>query len=152
MRVLLAQTDRNAVEIFRTALKAAGHEVIVAKSGEQVIRRALEERPDVIVTELVLPMVDGWRVAQVLGSYGPMKNVPLLALTSHVAPDGRTEARAAGFTEYLTLPIEPRDLVEALEQAVGGNDSPVRTPGAPRARRRARPDRGPARSGPRETE
>ena len=117
MRVLLAQTDRDALEIFQTMLEAEGHEVLTAMTGDQAIRLALEERPEVIVTELVLPLVDGWQVVQVLGSYGPMKHVPILALTSHVEPEGEAKALAAGFARYLTLPIEPDALVGAVEQA-----------------------------------
>lgn len=127
MRVLLAQTDRSAVEIFRAALEAEGHQVVVARSGEQAIRVAMEERPDVIVTELVLPTVDGWRVAQVLGSYGPLRDVPILALTSYVEPEGEAKALSAGFARYLILPIEPHALVGEVEQA-GGPPAPSSRP------------------------
>ena len=117
MRVLLAQTDVSAVEIFRTALEAEGYEVLVARSGEEAIRLAMEERPDVIVAELILPVVDGWQVLQVLHTYGPLRDVPILALTSHVEPDGESKAVAAGFAAYLTLPLEPQSLIEAVEWA-----------------------------------
>ena len=117
MRVLLAQTDRDSLTIFRMALEANGHEVSVVRSGEQAIRIALEEPPDVIVTELVLPVVDGWQVLQVLHTHEPLGEVPILALTSHVEPDGERKAFAAGFAAYLTLPIEPLALVEAVVRA-----------------------------------
>ena len=125
MRVLLAQTDRDSLMIFRTALEAEGHEVLVARSGENAIRVAMEERPDVIVTELVLPIVDGWQVLQVLHTYEPLRDVPILALTSHVEPDGEGKAVAAGFAAYMPLPMEPLDLVEAVERVT----APPRRPG-----------------------
>ena len=129
MRVLLAQTDRDSLTIFRMALEAKGHEVSVARSGEQAIRLAMEERPDVIVTELVLPVVDGWQVLQVLHTHEPLGEVPILALTSHVEPDGERKAVAAGFAAYLTLPIEPLALVGAVERAT--TSSHGLAPGSP---------------------
>lgn len=136
MRILVAQMDEDSLTIFRTALEAEGHDVVTTTSGEQAIRLAMEERPDVIVTELVMPIVDGWQVVQVLGTYGPTKNVPILALTSHVEPEGEPKALAAGFARYLTLPIEPFALVEAIVQAGGSAAAPSQAPDRPGVRPR----------------
>lgn len=118
MRVLLVQVDAESVRIFRTALSNAGHEVAIATTGEQAIRAALEKRPDVILTDLALPVVDGWQVLNVLRTYSPMKEIPILALTSYVEADGEAKALEAGFSAYLTMPIDPFALVEVVERAV----------------------------------
>ena len=141
MRVLLAQTDRDSLTIFRTAFEAQDHKVFVAKSGESAIRVAMEERPDVIVTELVLPIVDGWQVLQVLHTYAPLRDVPIIALTSHVQPDGESKAVAAGFAAYLTLPMEPLALIEAVERATTLRHRPAPEP--PAATGLSRPQRPP---------
>lgn len=118
MRVLLAQSDADSIEIYRTALIAAGHEVLTVKSGEHAIKVALEQRPDVILTELALPIVDGWQVLNVLRTYTPLKGIPIVALTSHLEQDGEAKALQAGFSAYLTIPIDPFALVELAERAV----------------------------------
>jgi CheY-like chemotaxis protein len=116
MRILLVQTDRDSTAIFTTALEAAGHDVTTTDSGDQAIRLALEHRPDLIMTELVLPVVDGWQILQVLRTYGPLRETPILTLTSHVAIEDRARALELGFAEYLTLPLDPLALVEAVER------------------------------------
>jgi CheY-like chemotaxis protein len=98
MGVLLVQSDAESARIFHTALSNAGHEVATAATGEQAIRVALEKRPDVILTELALPVVDGWQVLNVLRTYSPMKEIPILASTSHVEEDGEAKAFGVGFS------------------------------------------------------
>lgn len=137
MRILLAQTDRDATTIFTAALEAAGYQVLTTDRGDHAIRLALEHRPDLIITELVLPMVDGWQIIQVLRTYAPLRETPILALTSYVSREDRSRALESGFEEYLTLPIEPMDLVEAVERIA--------------ARRRERPVAGGTSATPRRT-
>ncbi|MGH7574013.1 MAG: response regulator [Longimicrobiales bacterium] len=115
MRVLLAQANQASARIFRTALTAAGHEVLAAGSGEHAIRIALQEHPDVIVTELALPIVDGWQVLHVLRTYSPTKVIPVVALTSEAEAETETRALGAGFRACINVSAAPEDLVKVVE-------------------------------------
>lgn len=119
MRILLVQANRDSTAAFTSAFQAGGYEVLSTTSGEQAIRLALEHRPDVIVTELVLPIVDGWQLLQVLRTYGPLRETPFLALSPHGLPQDRSRALESGFSDFLPLPIDPLALADAVDRVVG---------------------------------
>ena len=115
--VVLAHRDSSVREIFVTALEAEGIRVYTTDRGEEVIRLAREEEPDLILLALDLANVDGWQVAEVLaGSRGGAALV--IALTADAREGTRRRALEAGFHKYISLPIAPWDLLDRLNEEV----------------------------------
>ena len=88
------------------SLKMSGYRVIEAVNGEEAVEIARRERPDLIVMDLNLPLVDGFTATRRIREQSDMSEVPIVALTAHGTPDYRHRALAAGCNEFLTKPID----------------------------------------------
>ncbi len=112
-RILLVDGDDDTRRALRRALEAVGHTVQEADDGLEGVRQALAWKPDVVVVEIGMPILDGYgvarRVRRELGSA-----VRLIALTGH---DDRARALAAGFDEHLLKPADPERVSRLLGQA-----------------------------------
>ena len=130
--ILLAQDDDDSLHIFGTMLRRAGYRVLTADSGEEAIRLAMQEAPDLVFTEARLPIVDGWRLIEVLRAEPALTRARFVLLTAWVDADQAQRARAAGFDGYIAKPVDPVDLVQEALHHIGPCEPPVRTTGEAR--------------------
>lgn len=112
-RVLLVDDNRDVVRAFARLVRALGHEVEVAFSGDEALAAAERFRPDVVVMDIGLPGLDGYQTAAALRSTPWGQAVRLIALSGWTRDVDQRRARDAGFDRHCTKPIEP-DLLEAL--------------------------------------
>jgi hypothetical protein len=117
MRLLLADDNEMNVEFFTAALDQ--YDVTVARDGQTALEAGLREPFDVILLDIQMPRLDGNQVCSALRSAGI--RVPILALTASAMPHEVVRGRAAGFDDYITKPISPAALREAIAQHVGNN-------------------------------
>lgn len=115
LRVLLVDDDRMNVELFVDSLAADGHEVTVERDGPAGRERALRESFDVLILDIQLPGMDGYAVCRDLRAAGVRS--PILALSSAAMAENVSRGLAAGFDAYLTKPISPSALREAVRSA-----------------------------------
>jgi CheY-like chemotaxis protein len=111
--VLVVEDNRDAADSLRLLLEAYGYEVSVAYTGPDGVRAAVEHRPEVVVCDIGLPGMDGYRVAEALRGNPATAASRLIALTGYGRDEDRRRARDAGFDEHLTKPADPAAL-EAL--------------------------------------
>ncbi len=116
MRVLLVDDNALNVELFVDSLVADGHEVVVERDGVAGRDRALREPFDVVILDVQLPGMDGIAVCRALRIAGV--HAPILALSSAAMADQVSRGLSAGFDAYLTKPISPKALREAVRNAV----------------------------------
>ena len=83
-----------------------GYEIISAPDGAEGVAKALAERPDLILMDLNLPVVDGWEATRQLKANAATRDIPIIALTAHAMPGEREKALAAGSDDFDTKPIE----------------------------------------------
>lgn len=112
-RVLLVDDNHDVVRAFARLVRALGHEVDVAFSGDEALAAAERFRPDVVLMDIGLPGLDGYQTAAALRSTPWGKAVRLIALSGWARDVDRHRARDAGFDRHCTKPIEP-DVLEAL--------------------------------------
>ena len=117
--VLLAQDDQDSLEIFGVVLRGAGYRVLTADRGEDALRLALEEKPDLIFTEARFPFVDGWRLIEVLRGEPALAGARFVLLTAWVETDQAQRAREAGFDAYIPKPVEPMRLLREAQRLIG---------------------------------
>ena len=117
--VLLAQDDRDSLEIFGVVLRNAGYRVLTAERGEDALRLALEEKPDLVFTETRLPFVDGWRLIEVLRGERALGATSFVLLTAWVESDLAQRAREAGFDAYIPKPVAPMRLLREAQRLIG---------------------------------
>ena len=118
-RILVVEDDLSSRELMAYLLRAAGHAVTGAGDGAAGLRLAFEVRPDLIVCDLVLPVMDGYAVARALkadaADAADYARIPLLAVSALEPDRDRARLAAAGFDGYIHKPIEPASFVAEVE-------------------------------------
>ena len=115
-RILVIEDNLDNMILIADMLKALQREVIEAADGEQGIRAAAAEKPDLILMDLSLPRMDGWEATRVIKSDPALSHIPVIAVTAHAMYDDRERARAAGCDAYVTKPINMRELAQIIRQ------------------------------------
>lgn len=114
-RVLVVEDDRATASMIKYILRLEGFNVSVAHDVDEAMEMLGEYHPDIIVSDIVLPKIDGLAFAR---SVKKMYNVPIIFLTSLIGPKNRREGLAAGAIDYITKPFEPHDLIKRIKSAL----------------------------------
>lgn len=116
-RVLLVEDDEDNFELVRILLEKADYEVLGATTGQDAIDLARREKPDLILMDLSLPVMDGWAAANELKLDPQTASIPLLALTAHTLPGDRQRAMSSGFNGYISKPINIQRFQDEIDKA-----------------------------------
>lgn len=115
MKTILVADDRQASrELLRAVLEGSGYMVYEASDGREAVNLARSMRPDLLILDLQMPTLDGMGALAELRADSGFANVPILALTASAMQGDRERAIAAGFTEYVTKPININFLRQEL--------------------------------------
>jgi CheY-like chemotaxis protein len=118
LRVLVVEDNRDAADSLRLFLEASGHEVRVAYTGPEGEKAAAEWLPDVVLSDIGLPGLDGYALARRLRRQPALKHALLAALTGYGSAEDRRRSREAGFDYHLVKPADPNDLLRVLAHPV----------------------------------
>jgi two-component system cell cycle response regulator DivK len=130
--ILIADDHEDSRAIIRTMLEHFGRRVLEAWDGEECLRKARAARPDVIVLDLVLPILDGWETARALRQDPATAPIPILAFTAAVLPEQRERAIQAGCDAVLVKPASPTALLSAIDTLLARAQRPVSAESSPR--------------------
>jgi DNA-binding response OmpR family regulator len=122
-RVLVVDDDPGIVKVVRAYLEQAGFEVSVAYDGKKAMQIARNDRPDLVILDLMLPEMDGWDVCRALRKES---DVPIIMLTARVEESDKLIGLELGADDYVTKPFSPRELVARVRSVlrrVGGMPS-----------------------------
>lgn len=117
LKVLLVEDFEDTRLVMRLQLEDKGFIVFEAENGQVAVERAIREKPDVILMDLTLPLMDGFAATKLIRQNEELKNVPVIAVTAHQEDDFRSDAKASGFDAYVTKPIDVnwlKDLISGL--------------------------------------
>src|SRR5262249_29809167 len=116
-KVLYVEDNDDNVYMLKMRLELLGEfEVVSAEDGEKGCAMALAERPDIILMDLEMPVVDGWEATRRLKADAQTRDIPIIALSAHALAGERDKALAAGADEFDTKPIEFERLVATLHR------------------------------------
>ena len=115
-RVLLVEDNLLNLKLVRDVLLHAGFDVVEARSGEDGIVRAIEDRPDIILMDLQLPGIDGTEAMRTIKQTPMGSSIPIVALTAFAMSEDRERALRNGFDGYLSKPISVSDLPRQLNE------------------------------------
>jgi CheY-like chemotaxis protein len=121
-KILLVEDNEMNRDMLSRRLERKDHQVVIAVDGQQAIDFAAAEKPDLILMDMSLPVIDGWEATRRLKINEATRRIPIIALTAHAMPEDERKAREAGCDDYDTKPIElPRLLgkIDALLSAAG---------------------------------
>lgn len=118
-KILLVEDNEMNRDMLSRRLERKGYEVVIAVDGQQAIDLAAREKPDLILMDMSLPVVDGWEATRRLKADGQTKQIPIIALTAHAMPEDERKAREAGCNDYDTKPVELPRLLEKMAALLG---------------------------------
>jgi len=120
-KILLVDDDADFVESTRTVLESKPYDVIVAKNGEEGIRKAREVKPDLIILDVIMPVKDGFTAAEQMKKDPQLSRIPTIMLTAFA--DKHTEASmpvSRGLTleaeDYIEKPVRPEELLARVDK------------------------------------
>lgn len=115
-KILLVEDNEDNRLVYRTILDHFGFVVLEAADGEEGIRRARADGPDLILMDVSIPKIDGWEATRQLKADPRTSSIPIIALTAHALATDRAKAQEAGCDGYLAKPVEPRRVVEEVQK------------------------------------
>ncbi|MCC5969481.1 MAG: response regulator [Pararhodobacter sp.] len=116
LRVLAVDDSRTMRNLLSAALVQAGFDVDLAEDGEDGLQRLSETSPDIVITDINMPRLDGFGLIEAIrGSLGN-RHLPILVLTTESAPELKARARASGATGWIVKPFDETKLVAAIER------------------------------------
>jgi two-component system, cell cycle response regulator DivK len=117
-RILVVEDQEDNRRILRDLLTSAGYEVIQAENGEEALAAAARERPDLILMDIQLPLLDGYEATRRIKADPDLRAIPIIAVTSYALSGDEGKARAAGCDAYVTKPYSPRVLLAKIREYV----------------------------------
>jgi CheY-like chemotaxis protein len=114
-KILLVEDNEMNRDMLSRRLVRGGYEVIIAADGARGVAMATSDRPDLILMDMSLPVIDGWEATRRIKATPELRNIPIIALTAHAMATDRDKALKAGCDEYDTKPIELQRLLVKIE-------------------------------------
>ena len=118
-KILVVDDEPNIVKMVESRLKANGYEVIIAYDGQEAIEKVKSDMPDLIVLDLMLPKIDGYKVFGVLKQDEKYKNIPIVMLTARAGYEDIKRGMELGTIAYVTKPFKAEVLLGIIAGAVG---------------------------------
>jgi len=115
-RILVVEDQADNPQIIRDMLAPTDYQIIEAEDGEQAIAAITKERPDLILMDIQLPIVDGYEATRLIKTDPNLRSIPIIAVTSYALSGEEKKARAAGCDDYVPKPFSPRQLLAKIRQ------------------------------------
>ncbi len=95
------------------------YEISVAVDGQEAVDKAEQQKPDLILMDLGMPVMDGWEATRRIKANSELKHIPIIAVTSHAMIGDEIQAREAGCDDYLPKPINEDELMRKIKKLIG---------------------------------
>ena len=118
-KLLYVEDNEMNRDMLSRRLQRRGFEVLIAADGEQGVSLAAAERPDLILMDMSLPVLDGWEATRRLKAAPETRRIPIIGLTAHAMAADRDKCLEAGCDDYDTKPVELTRLLEKIERLLG---------------------------------
>ena len=122
-RILIIEDQEDNRAIMRDLLTAAGFELIEAANGEEGVKLAQSERPDLILMDIQLPVIDGYEATRQIRAIVDLKSIPIIAVTSYALSGDEAKTREAGCNGYVAKPFSPRQLLAKVRELLPSEKS-----------------------------
>ncbi len=118
--ILIVDDSPTETRLFHTALAKAGYRVETAANGEEGVRVAKQSHPDLILMDVVMPVLNGFQATRMLGKDPATADIPVIMITNKDQKTDRTWGLRQGAVEYLVKPVEPAMLIETIQTVLHG--------------------------------
>lgn len=114
--ILIVEDDQKSLKLIRELLQISGYTTLEAINGELGVKLARAKKPDLILMDIQLPIMDGYEATRILKSDTSTKNIPVLALTAYAMSGDEEKTLQAGCEGYFTKPINTREFLEKIAE------------------------------------
>ncbi|HTM71779.1 MAG TPA: response regulator [Pseudolabrys sp.] len=115
-RILVVEDQEDNRQILRDLLGSAGYDLIEAENGEEALAAVSKHRPDLVLMDIQLPIMDGYEATRRLKANPEFKAIPVIVVTSYALSGDEGKAREAGCDAYVTKPYSPRLLLAKIKE------------------------------------
>ncbi len=115
-KILIADDETDIVETLQFMLEVEGFECLTAYNGEDALNLAKREMPDLLILDVMMPKINGYKVCRLLKFDAKYKNIPILMVTARSQEEDKMIGEETGADEYITKPFEINDVVEKVKK------------------------------------
>ena len=115
-RILVVEDQQDNRQIIRDMLAGTDYEIIEAENGEEALAAVAKQRPDLILMDIQLPIMDGYTATRRIKADPALRSIPIIAVTSYALSGEDKKAREAGCDDYIPKPYSPRKLLAKVRQ------------------------------------
>ncbi|MDO9026314.1 MAG: response regulator [bacterium] len=119
LKILVAEDDSNLNWVYQSILEEAGYQVITSENGREALDKVHQIFPDLLLTDAILPGMDGFELAEAVRSNPATKEIPIVFISGVVEAADRERAARLGISQYLSKPVQVKDLLAAVKTALG---------------------------------
>lgn len=119
-KILYIEDNFDNMTLVKRVLEIEGYEVIEAETGQEGLAKAMENRPDIIITDINLPDIDGYEITDTLKKYQETAHIPIIAMTANVMKKDRENIIQAGCDGFISKPIDIDELPGQIENYLKG--------------------------------
>jgi two-component system cell cycle response regulator DivK len=116
--ILVVEDQEDNRQILRDLLTSGGFDMIEAENGEEAITAAETNKPDLILMDIQLPLLDGYEATRRIKANPELKAIPIIVVTSYALSGDEEKARRAGCDDYVAKPFSPRELLAKIKEYV----------------------------------
>lgn len=124
MKILYVEDNEDNVYVVKKRFARVGYAVVVASDGEQGVAMAASEKPDLILMDLRMPVLDGWEATKRIKTNPETRHIPIIALSAHAMTGDREKALEAGCDDYDIKPVELPRLLEKVRALLPNREEP----------------------------
>lgn len=117
-KILVVEDEKNIILGVRTCLDAVGYEVETAENGEIALKAVCQNKPDLILLDLVMPQFDGFEFLETMKGNPETRQIPIIVLTAKAGEEDRQRAMELGADAYMTKPFRPQELWDILKKFI----------------------------------
>lgn len=118
-KILVVDDEAYILQILEFSLGAEGFDVITANNGEIAVEKALQNKPDLIVLDIMMPVLDGYETCRRLKREADTKNIPVILLTAKGREADKRLGFEVGAADYIVKPFSPSRLISRIEEIIG---------------------------------
>lgn len=128
-KILIVEDNEMNLKLIRTVLKAKGFLLAEARDGEEALKMAVAERPDIILIDIQIPKIDGLEVTRRIRAMDDLKDRQIIAITAHAMEGDRNKILEAGCDGYIAKPINTRTFIDEIEAILKQKDERLKDEG-----------------------
>lgn len=115
-KILIVDDEKDIVETLSFMLQAKGYEIISAYDGEEGLKLAKEEKPDLIILDVMMPKINGYKICRLLKYDAKYKNIPIIMVTARSQDNDKLIGEETGADEYITKPFDFSDVLSVINK------------------------------------